>query len=94
MSAVVLKGKREDLFREISNVLQKWPDLERRIFSQAHYQGLSPETISDLHKLDVNEVSSILRKCDRKLLDSLRGFRGCPGTNASFITTASANPAA
>lgn len=94
MSAVMLKGKREDLFREIFNVLRKWPDLDRRVFSQAHYKGQSPETISGSLNLDVNEVSSILRKCDRELLASLKGFRGNSGTKASFITTASASPAA
>jgi DNA-directed RNA polymerase specialized sigma24 family protein len=94
MSAVILKGKREDLFREISNVLQKWPDRERRIFARAHYQGQSPESISHSLELDVNEVSSILKKCDRELLDSLRGFREGTRPEASFIPTASASSAA
>ena len=94
MSAVKLKGKREDLFREISNVLQKWPDRERRIFARAHYQGQSPESISHSLELDVNEVSSILRKCDRELLDSLKGFREGARPETSFIPTASASSAA
>ncbi|MBN2318471.1 MAG: sigma-70 family RNA polymerase sigma factor [Acidobacteria bacterium] len=94
MSAVILKGKREDLFREISNVLQKWPDLERRIFSQAHYQSRSPEIISDSLNLDVSEVRSILKRCDRELLDSLREFRGSNSTKTSFIPNTSASSAA
>ena len=93
MSAVLLKGNREDLFREISNVLEKWPELERRIFAQAHYQGLSPEIISDSLELDANEVGSILRKCDRELIDSLREFRQNNGSEGTFIPTAS-SPAA
>lgn len=94
MSAVIIKGKREDLFREISNVLKKWPDLERRIFSQAHYQGLSTESISDSLELDVKEVCSILRKCDRELFISLREFRVGTRATPSFVTTAHASPAA
>jgi DNA-directed RNA polymerase specialized sigma24 family protein len=75
MSAVVLDRKREDLFREISNVLRKWPDLERRIFDQAHYHGQSPESISRSFKMDVEKVSSILKRCDHELHTSLREFR-------------------
>ena len=79
MSAVIIKRKREDLFREISDILHKWPDLERSVFAQAHYYGQSPESISHMLEMDVEKVRSILRQCDRKLLTSLREFRmgGC-----------------
>ena len=94
MSAVIFKGNRENLCREISNVLQKWPELERRIFARAHYQGQSPESISHSLKLDVNKVSSILRNCDKDLLNSLREFRGNPKTKISFESGASTSSAA
>jgi DNA-directed RNA polymerase specialized sigma24 family protein len=93
MSAVVLEGNREDLFREISNILQKWPEIEREVFARAHYRGLSRETISDSLRLDVDEVGSILKKCDRKLLNSLKEFRRNTGSKGTYIPTAS-SPAA
>lgn len=89
MSAVNMKSRREELFRGISNVFQQWPDLERKIFAQAHYQGRSPKIISDYLKLDVNEVRSILRKCDHELHISLREFRKNDGSEAELIRTAS-----
>jgi len=75
MSAVLLKEQREDLFREISGVFDTWPDLERSIFSQAHYQGKSPEMISHALNVELDEIDFILRKCERELLTSLRFFR-------------------
>ena len=75
MSAVLIKGKREDLFREITGVLHKWPDLEQKVFARAHYHGQSLETISNSLNVDVQKVSSILEKCDRELLFSLRNYR-------------------
>ncbi|MEJ2245100.1 MAG: hypothetical protein P8Y80_03280 [Acidobacteriota bacterium] len=75
MSGAIIKSEREELFREIANALQEWPDLERRIFAQAHYHGQSPESISHSLKLDVEKVSTILQQCDRKLQTSLREFR-------------------
>ncbi|MBN2242041.1 MAG: sigma-70 family RNA polymerase sigma factor [Acidobacteria bacterium] len=94
MPVVKLKGKREDLFREIYSVLQKWPDLERKVFARAHYQGQSPEIISDSLKLDVSEVSSILRRCDRELLHSLRGYSGSIEPDNGFVPPASAGRSA
>ena len=88
MPAVISKMKREDLFQEISDVIRQWPELERRIFSQAHYQGQSPEAISKSLKLNVEEVDSILRHCDLRLYSSLRDFRkSSSGKNLSARET-------
>ena len=69
-----IKTKREDLIQKISNTLSQWPELQRRIFVQAHYHGQSLEAISRSLKLDVDEVSVILKQCDRQLYISLREF--------------------
>ena len=72
MSAVIVKTRREDLFREITNALREWSDLERKIFTQAHYGRQSPESISRSLKIDTERVNTILRQCDRKLQASLK----------------------
>ena len=92
MSAVILKRKREDLFMEIANTLHEWPDLERRIFSQAHYHGQSPESISRSFKLDVDKVIRILRQCDRKLQNSLRKFRMSCSCSPALIPPCAERP--
>jgi hypothetical protein len=74
MLAVTSKIKREDLFQEIFAVFRQWPELEQRIFSQAHYHGQSLEAISRSLQLDVEEVGTILKQCDRRLYASLRNF--------------------
>jgi DNA-directed RNA polymerase specialized sigma24 family protein len=75
MPALNAKLEREDLFREISHVLRDWPELDRRVFYQAHYQGQSPETISRLMQVDAQRVSAILRQCEDRLHAALKGFR-------------------
>jgi len=75
MLSVNAQIKREDLIQEIFNALRQWPELERRIFAQAHYHGQSMEAISCSHKLNVGEVIMILERCDRRLHTSLREFR-------------------
>jgi len=75
MLAINTKIKREDLIQKIFNALRQWPELERRVFAQAHYHGQSLEAISCSHRLDVKEVSMILKRCDRRLHNSLRQFR-------------------
>jgi hypothetical protein len=67
--------KRESLFGEISKAVSQWPEHEREIFAQAHYQGQSSEEISRSLKINPEEVSAILRLCERKLHNSLRDFR-------------------
>ena len=104
MPAVIARLKREKLFREIVKTIDEWPEIERRIFSQAHYQGQSLEAISRCLQLDVNEVNSILRRCERRLHASLIRFReggsdkpllnqaetGCQDTREQELTVAHA----
>jgi DNA-directed RNA polymerase specialized sigma24 family protein len=75
MPAYSAKIGRDDLLREIFSILLKWPELERRVFSQAHYHGQSPETISRSLQLDEKRVRAILQQCDDRLHTSLRDFR-------------------
>ena len=67
--------KCENLFRSILDALNRWPDLERKIFVQAHYDGQSLKAIAHSLQLDVEEVGTILRRCDRRLYDSLSNLR-------------------
>lgn len=70
------KGKkREDLLHEIINVLHQWPDLNRRIFIMAHYHGRTLEAISQILKLDKEEITKTLQLCDRQLYAALRDYR-------------------
>jgi hypothetical protein len=75
MLCVNAKIKREYLIQEIFNALRQWPELDRRIFAQAHYHGQSLEAIPCSHRLDVEEVIMILKRCDRRLHTFLREFR-------------------
>ena len=85
MLAVNAKIKREDLIQGIFNALRQWPELERRVFTQAHYHGQSLEAISHSHRLDVGEVSMILKRCDRRLHTFLREFRKSSCEKPSLI---------
>jgi DNA-directed RNA polymerase specialized sigma24 family protein len=75
MPAAITKMERDDLLREISSILLEWPELERRVFSQAHYHGQSPEAISRSLRLDEKRVRMILQQCDGRLHSALRDFR-------------------
>jgi DNA-directed RNA polymerase specialized sigma24 family protein len=66
--------KRETLLEEISNAIHQWPELEREVFSQAHYHGKSVEAISHSFQLEPKQVSAILKQCDRRLYTFLRSF--------------------
>jgi hypothetical protein len=94
MPAVIAKIKRENLFQEISKVLRQWPERERRIFSQAHYQGQSPEAISHSLQLDVIEVGTILEQCNRRLHASLRSFRKSSSEKSSPVAAETVCPPA
>jgi hypothetical protein len=85
MPAVMEKGKRNDLFEEIFNTYRRWPELERKVFSLAHYQGQSSETISRALRVDVKEVGTILQQCERGLRNSLRDFFESGSEQASSI---------
>ncbi len=75
MRAVIAGTKRETLLQEIHNAFLQWPELERSIFSQAHYYGQSPEAISRSLQLDVGNVRATLKQCELRLYTSLRIFR-------------------
>jgi DNA-directed RNA polymerase specialized sigma24 family protein len=74
MQAVNAGTKRETLLQEIHNAFLQWPELEQKIFSQAHYYGQSPEAISRSLQLDVKEVRATLKQCECRLYASLRSF--------------------
>ena len=94
MRAVITGTKREALLQEIYNVFLQWPELERRIFSQAHYYGQSPDAISHSFQLDVEEVLTTLKQCERRLYASLRSFRKSNCDKPSLIPAAIAGLAA
>lgn len=71
-----LERNRELLSQAIMDVLKSWPELHRRVFEQAHYQGDSVQKISGSLGLSATDVSTILESCDRKLRWALRSFRG------------------
>jgi hypothetical protein len=87
MSDVIAGINCETLLEEISAAFHQWPELERRVFSQAHYRGQSPEAISRSLQLDVEEVSAILKQCDRRLYAFLRSFRKRSSEKPSLIPT-------
>jgi DNA-directed RNA polymerase specialized sigma24 family protein len=87
MTDVIAGIKREALLKEISAAIRQWSELERRIFSQAHYQGQSIEAISCSLQLDVEQVNTILKQCDRRLYAFLRSFRKNSRENSSLATT-------
>ena len=90
MRAVIAGTKRETLLQEIHNAFLQWPELDRGVFSQAHYFGQSPEAISHSLQLDVEEVRTILKRCERRLYASLRSFRKSSREEASLIADGTA----
>ena len=71
MNPVIPVTRRENLFQEILAIIRQWPELDRRIFSKAHYEGHSAEAISLLLQMDIQEVRAILQRCDSRLHASL-----------------------
>jgi hypothetical protein len=92
MLDVAVKAKRENLFQEISKAVSQWPEREREIFAQAHYQGQSQEAISSSLQINTEEVSAILRLCEHKLHSSLRDFRKSGSDRASEVPAESPCP--
>lgn len=74
MRAGIFKIKRENLIQDIFSILGQWPDIDRNVFCQAHYEGQSAESISRSLQLNVEEVHHILEQCDRRLHASLRSL--------------------
>jgi len=89
MLAGIEGTKRDSITREIINALGQWPEIERKVFSQVHYQGKSVEAISRSLQLDAVEVHQILKRCDRRLHASLRDLRerGCETPQIPAIKT-------
>jgi hypothetical protein len=85
MRAIIAGTKRETLLQEIYHAILQWPELERRIFAQAHYCGQSPETISHILELDAEEVRATLKQCELRLYASLRSFRKSSCDKPSLI---------
>ena len=75
MLADIAKARRENLIQDIFSVLGQWPEIERSVFCQAHYQGQSVESISRSLQLNTEEVRQILKQCDRRLHAFLRNVR-------------------
>ena len=90
MSAGIVETRRESLIQEIFSVLGQWPQIERSVFCQAHYQGRSVEAISHSLQLDVEKVHQILKQCDRRLHASLRNpcESGCETHSLPAVGTA------
>jgi hypothetical protein len=90
MSPVDTGKVRRNLLHGIFHVLQLWPELHRRIFTEVHYGGQSAEALSLALNMDVTEVNEILKHCDRELHIALRGFRmsGCGQPSQITATTA------
>jgi DNA-directed RNA polymerase specialized sigma24 family protein len=87
MRSLIAGTNRESLLQEINNAFLQWPERERRIFTQAHYYGQSPEAIARSHQLNVEEVGLILQSCERRLHAALKNFRKGSGGESSLIQT-------
>jgi DNA-directed RNA polymerase specialized sigma subunit len=85
--------KHENLVQSIFSALNRWPELERCIFSWAHYNGQSIKDIAHFLQLDVEEVRTILRRCDLKLYASLDAFRKDDCERLPIILAEAACPA-
>ena len=75
MSAAKAKTGCDDLLRGIFNALGQWSELERDIFSRAHYRGQSLKSIAQSLGMDTPRVDAILKECDRRLYNSLSKYR-------------------
>jgi hypothetical protein len=94
MKAAPIKIKRESLLQEISGILRQWPQIDRKVFSQAHYCGQSAEAISRTLQLKEEEVRQILKECEHRLHYSLRNFRHNDCGQSKLIASQPARPAA
>jgi DNA-directed RNA polymerase specialized sigma24 family protein len=63
------------LSQAIVEVLQSWPELQRRVFVETHYHGRPVEEVSLALALCPGEVTQILQHCERKLFRALKAFR-------------------
>jgi DNA-directed RNA polymerase specialized sigma24 family protein len=74
MPASILDTERERelLSQAILNALDSWPQLHRRIFSEAHYRGKSAESIALSLGVGPETVRTILRDCEARLRIALK----------------------
>ena len=83
MPADIVRKKRESLIQDIFSILGQWSELERSIFCQAHYQGLSVAAISRALQMNAEDVHKILGQCDRRLIASLSdSYKNDPRTSS------------
>jgi DNA-directed RNA polymerase specialized sigma24 family protein len=76
MSAgLAMEHDRKDLSDAILGALESWPERDRQVFTKSHYQGQSADSISNSEGLSVSEVRAILDLCNKRLRQSLTGFR-------------------
>lgn len=93
MPATNARKGRESLFQEILNILHQWPELERRIFCEAHYRGQSPEQVAQEFHMRTQQVRRILRQCDHRLHAALQNYRAAHRSTAPAVLPKSARPA-
>jgi DNA-directed RNA polymerase specialized sigma24 family protein len=65
---------REILSRAIVEAISSWPELDRRIFIQVHYEGKSAEEIAGFSGLKPKDVLQVLKVCEWRLSKSLNSF--------------------
>lgn len=75
MAALISDRERELLSQAIVKTLDSWPQLNRQIFSEAHYAGKSPESISSSLGVSPERVRQILRESESRLQQALKSFR-------------------
>jgi len=69
-----VETSREFLSQAIMDAVASWSERDRRIFIQAHYEGKSPEEISNSAGLVLTNVLQILETCEWRLSKSLQAF--------------------
>jgi RNA polymerase sigma factor (sigma-70 family) len=67
--------ERELLSRVILRALESWPERDRQIFVEIHYEGHTIESISREIGISAQEADSILERCEQDLYGALRRFR-------------------
>ena len=63
------------LSQAIVEVVQSWPELQRRVFVETHYHGRPVEELSQSLAMGPSQVTEILQHCERKLYRALKAFR-------------------
>jgi DNA-directed RNA polymerase specialized sigma24 family protein len=74
-ASITFEETRRHLCRAIAEALDSWPAADRRVFIHSHYGGDSPEKISRVCGMPIDEVTRILHECDARLRDAVRSFK-------------------